>query len=763
MQRVLLSWLLMQRAFQGPVLACRRRTSGRYCLGMASSQMTIPQAFAHALQQHQAGRLAEAEAIYRQILVHVPDHPDTLHLLGMIAHKTGHLESAADLIRRAIAGTPGQPAFHSNLGNVLLDLGQPEQAIACYEQALAIKPDFVDAANNLGSALMAMGRPDGAIASYQRALAIKPEAPETLCHLGNAFQAAGRLAEAVDCYTKTLALKPDHADAYFNMGKAFWATGRFDEAAGCYRRVLGLRSHYPDAHFQLGNALLEQGRVDEAIACYQQALALKPDCAPAFYNMGNALKEKGRVDEAIAAFQRCLSLDPSYHSAYNNLGNALQDQGRIEEAIACYEKGLAVNPHRPATHSNLLLSLHYRPGYSAEAIFKAHRQWNQQHAEAFKHFAPHVNDRSPDRRLKIGYVSADLREHVIARFLLPLLRCHDHTKFEVYGYAHVARPDAMTERLRSHTDQWRSLVGLSDQEAADVIRQDGIDILVDLAGHTGSNRLLILARKPAPVQVTWLGYPDTTGLDVVDYRLTDALADPPGLTDAFNTEQLVRLPQTAWCLDAISEGAAAQQPPSMSKGYVTFGTFSNFAKVSQISLGLWTRILQAVPRAHLRIKAAAMANAEIVRRLVEFFGRHGIAADRVELVAHDASWQAHLQSYDELDIALDTFPYHGTTTTCEALWMGVPVVSLAGATHVSRVGASLLTNVGLGDLVAPSEDEYVQIAAGLAQDQQRLGELRSKLRQRMQASPLMDAPGFARNVEAAYRQMWRQWCAGGTG
>jgi predicted O-linked N-acetylglucosamine transferase (SPINDLY family) len=390
------------------------------------------------------------------------------------------------------------------------------------------------------------------------------------------------------------------------------------------------------------------------------------------------------------------------------------------------------------------------------------RRWNQQHAEPLKKFIqPHTNNRDPDRRLRIGYVSPDFREHVVGQTLLPLFREHDHRQMEIFCYANMVRTDAFTEQIRRYVDAWHSIVGLSDSRAVDLIRQDRIDILVDLTLHLANNRLLMFARKPAPVQVSYLGYCSSTGLETMDYRLSDPYLDPSdsdveGKSSTLSrySERTIHLPEIYWCYNARGPTPEPSPPPASAKGYVTFGCLNNFAKVSP-ALDLWAEILQCVPRSRLIVHSHPGPHLEAVR---ERFAGKGVSPDRLEFPGQQP-WPQYVQSYDRIDIALDPFPWGGGVTTCDVLWMGVPVVSLVGRTAVGRGGASILANIGVPELVAQTPQQYVQIASALAGDLPRLIELRRTLRGRMQASVLMDAPRFARNLEAAYRQMWRTWCA----
>jgi predicted O-linked N-acetylglucosamine transferase (SPINDLY family) len=681
--------------------------------------VTIQQAFELALQHHQSGRIAEAEAIYMQILAVDPRHAGALHLLGVIAHQNGRHEVALDLIRRAIALVPGVPDFHCNIGEVLRALGQLDAAIAACRQAIALKPNLPEAHMNLGNALRDAGRLDEAIAAHRQAIALRPGYPDAHSNLGNALRDQGQLNEAIAAYRQAIALNPNFPEAHNNLGAGLWKNGQSDEAIAAYRRAIALKPNYPEAHSNLGAALCDRGQLDEAIAAYRQAITLKPNYPDAHSNLGIALWTKGELDEATAAYRQAIALKPDFADA----------------------------------HSNLLLALHCHPGFDARAIAEEHHRWNRQHAEPLRQFIqPHPNDRTPDRRLRIGYVSPDFREHPVGRFLLPLLAEHDHQNFEIFCYAQVHAPDALTGQLRAHANHWHSLTGLSDEQAAALIRNHQIDILVDLSGHTAHHRLLVFARKPAPVQVTFLGYPDTTGLTTMDYRLTDAYADPPGQTESCHSEQLIRLP-CAWCYQPAHRPEIAARRD----GPIIFGCCNKLAKITEPMLALWARILRAVPESGLLLKAPALGSESTRQHVRRKLEKAGIALDRVELRGYEPSLAAHLALYDRITIALDTFPYHGTTTTCEALWMGVPVVTLAGTTHVSRVGVSLLSNVGLPDLVAASEEQYVQLAVSLANHPQRLTDLRGTLRQRLDHSPLLDAPRYARDIEAAFREMWCRW------
>ncbi len=592
-------------------------------------------------------------------------------------------------------------------------------------------------------------------------LAAAPVAPmgaAALYAAGVERHQAGRLAEAEVWCRRALAAEPGHADALHLLGVIARRAGRHEAAVQLIGEAIKRNGRDPLYHYNLGNALDDLGRLDEAATAYRRATDLNPDFAEAHFNLGFAFQNHRKFDEAIAAFRRAIEVRPDYAEAHSNLGVALQGQGKLDEAIAAYRRAIEVRPDHADAQSNLLMCLNYHDEITADRVFAAHREWGARVARQARPPAAYANARDAERRLRIGYVSPDFRQHSVAYFVEPLLKGHDRQAVEVFCYAEVARPDAATARLRGLADCWRATVGLSDDELADRIRADGVDILVDLAGHTANNRLGVFARRPAPVQATWLGYPNTTGLDAIDYRLVDAVTDPPGAADALASETLVRLEGGFLCYGGAPDAPEPAAPPCLKNGAATFGSANNGAKVSTAAFDAWARLLVRLPEARLLLKGPQFGDATARALLLARLAERGVAAERVELMAWLPDKAAHLAVYDRIDVALDPFPYNGATTTCEALWMGVPVVTLRGDRHAGRVGASLLSQIGLTDLVADSVENYVEIAAALAGDRERLTDLRGSLRPRMAASPLCDGPAFARKIEAAFRRMWRGWC-----
>ena len=567
---------------------------------------------------------------------------------------------------------------------------------------------------------------------------------------------AGQLPQAEALYRQILQQDPNHSEALHLLGVIAYQAGRHDLAVELIRRAIALQPNYPGSHSNLGAALKDLGQLDAAIAAYRQALALNPGFAEAYSNLAIALQAKWQLDEAAAACRQALALNPHLAEAHHNLGDALKAQGQIGAAIAAYRQAVALAPDNARMHSDLVYGMYFDPSATPAMMREELGRWNARHGAALSsEIQPHRNSADPNRRLKIGYASPDFFLQAEAFFVVPLLEAHDHRPFEIHAYASVRHPDEITTRLQRSADQWRDVRALSDAALAAQIRADGIDILVDLTMHMGHNRLGVFARKPAPVQAAWLAYPGSTGLSAMDYRLTDAWMDPPGPSDAHYSEASLRLPHSWCCFHPLTDTPAAGPLPALTRGHVTFGSLNNPCKHNPLVFALWARVLNRVADAHLLLRSPEGGHRKVI---LDFFSGRGIAPQRIEFVPHQPR-PDYLQQYDRIDIALDPFPYNGITTTCDALWMGVPVLSYPGVMAPSRAGLSLLKNAGLAELLAATEGPFVELGVALAGDLPRLANLRATLRQRMAQSPLMDAPRFARDLEAVYRQMWRQWCA----
>lgn len=589
--------------------------------------------------------------------------------------------------------------------------------------------------------LRSAGRLDEAASAFERAIALAPHVPELLVNLGNILKEAGRLEESADAYRRAIAARNTIPEAHMGLGNALADLKQWDQAIASYRDAAGLRPQYAQAWHNLGGVLDATNQTDDAITAYQRATVLGFE--PSFEPLGNSLRRAGRFEEAITAYQRA----PKTPQVLNNLGATLKDCARLDEAIAAFQQAMLAAPDFWVAHSNLLYTLYFHPAYDAVAILQAHREWDAQHARGIQPIRGQLSQRPQNRRLRLGYVSPDFRDHCQSLFTIPLLSHHNREQFEVYCYADVARPDAVTQRLQSYADTWRSTVVVSDELLARQIADDGIDILVDLTMHMAQGRPLVFARRPAPVQLAWLAYPGTTGIDAIEYRLTDPHLDPPG-HDAYYSEKSIRLPATFWCYDPLSTEAVQLDLPSDSRGHVTFGCLCNFCKVNDRVLSMWSAVLARVERSRLILLSPRGAHRQhVIEKL-------GVDPGRIEFVEHRPRAE-YLRLYHSLDVMLDTCPYNGHTTSLDAWWMGVPVVSLCGQTAVSRAGLSQASNLGLQDLVAADAEGYARIAEALAGDPDRRRQLRHSLRERMSRSPLMDAARFAADMEAVYHAIRR--------
>jgi predicted O-linked N-acetylglucosamine transferase (SPINDLY family) len=714
------------------------------------------EAFRIAYAHHQAGQLREAESIYRQILQSDPNHAESIHLLGVVAHQVGRQGEAVELISRAIALRDDEAAYHSNLGEVYRTLGRSTEAEQSLRRALQLDPNLPDAHNSLGNVLRSTVRADDAIAAYQEAIRLRPGFSEAYNNLGTVLHVQGNWAAAATAYEESLRLKPDYPEALVNLAALMRREDRLDEALVLCNRAIALKPDFALAFSTRAQVHQLKRRLEEAAADYQAALRLQPDNPQIYNDLGMLLNDMYRPDQAIECCRLGLEQAPASASLTANMGIALQGQGRLDEAIACIRNSMKLRPEGAAEHANLLYYMNAHPGYDQQTIFAEHLVWARRHAEPLTALAtPHTNDRAPERRLRVGYVSAYFREHAVNYFTEPMIAAHDHGQFEIFCYSDARGADAATARLKAAADHWRDVRLQTDEQLARTVRDDAIDILVDLSGHIARNRLLTFARKPAPVQVTYIGYQNTTGMSAMDYRLTDERADPPGLTDPFYTERLVRLPRSFFCYRPADDPPVTELPAHLA-GHVTFGSFNNYFKITPQVLDAWMNILVRVPRSRLLV--LAYTGGYVEQNLTRLAGKHDIAPGRIE-VCNKRPRAEFAQLIARADVALDPFPFNGHTTTCDSLWLGVPVVMLEGNTYASRFGSSALANVGLEELIARTCEQYVELAVELAGDLDRLARLRGELRARMVASPLLDFEGFTRHVEQAYRQMWRTWCA----
>jgi protein O-GlcNAc transferase len=748
---------------------------------------TTIDAFAIAVQYLHAGDVHAAGRVCRGILDVQPAHADALHILGVIHGQARSHSTAVEYISRALAIRPNWPEALSNLGNVYRDAGTPSDAVPLLRRSLQLQPDQPVANHILGNALEALGELDEAITCYRRAIELAPGIAEWQSNLGNALKAGGRLDEAIACYQRAAQLKPDCVAAYYNLGVAWTELAKTDEAIAAYRRALELKPDFPEALNNLGNALRARGDLVEAIGCYRRALelnpeyfaahnnlsialsdceggpaeavacsrrllSLQPDCAEMHRELGVALNRQGDISGAIACLRRALELKPDLAPAHNSLGNALRNQGMLGEAIKSYRRALELEPDNTIAHSNLLCTLHYGAGITPAALAEAHAEFNRRHAAHFSSAAVrHKRKRTLDDRVCLGFVSPDLGRHPVGYFLVRVLESLDRQRYETVCYSDRIAKDEMTRRIEAAATRWRDVMSMGDDRLAEQIHADGVDILFDLAGHTANHRLLVFARKPAPIQITWIGYEGTTGLEAMDYLLADDLMIAPD-EERYYRERVLRMPNGYLCYDPPALAPPVDLPPCVNRGFGTFGSFNNPAKITPEVVAVWARILRAAPTARLLMKYRGLGDACVRKRFLDLFAVHDVGPERVELRPW-SSYADYLATYREVDVVLDPFPFSGSATTCESLWMGVPVVTMPGETFASRHSLSHLTSVGLTELVARGPDEYVELAVSLAGDSARIAGLRSELRQRMALSPLCDGRRFARHFEALMKPL----------
>jgi protein O-GlcNAc transferase len=716
-----------------------------------------------ARQHHHAGRFTEAQALYQQALAQNPRDASTLHLLGIVTCQLGDNPAGVRYLRQAVAAEPASAIYHCNLAMALNESGDRDEAIAEYRRALILDPKYVQALSNLASALLDKGEIDESIRLSRAALQWRPDFAAAHNNLGAALEKKEDLDGAIAEFREAIRLRPDLAGAFHNLGSALRSRGEFEESERSLRQAIALKPDFADAHNKLSQLLYDRGKWDDSVVAARQAVKLQPLSTDYLLTLAVALHAKGDLQESLNILRQALAIKPESLDLLGNLGVILAALARHDEAIAALQRAVDLDPKNSGFASNLVYSQHFLPGMDGQQILRKHLDWNDRHVRPLRSsIRPHDNSRDPDRKLRIGYVSPDFRKHVVGRNILPLIRDHDRDHFEIFCYMTSPRRDGFTDLFRSLSDNWREIAKVSDDAAAEMIREDKIDILVDLALHMVGSRLLLFARKPAPIQVTFAGYPGTTGVETIDYRLTDPYLDPPpstgsgqaGKSDGDYSEQSVRLKNSFWCYDPaaweLSASPAVNELPALSTGKFTFGCLSNFSKTNDKILSLWGKILDGVPGSRILLLSPPGEHRDHVREKLSN------RADFTEFQPREK----YLAIYNRIDLGLDTFPYNGHSTSLDSLWMGVPVVSLAGKTAASRAGFSQASNLGLADeLVAHDPESFVQLAIRWATDLQKLSALRRTLRARMEKSPLMDARDWARSIESAYRDIWKTYCA----
>lgn len=707
---------------------------------------------------HQAGRLQEAEACYRKAIDIDPGHPGALYFLANIAYDDGRWPFATQLIEELLRDEPNDAEAWHLLGMTALMEGDFSKAVNSLNKALTIQPAYVQAHYNLGDVLGRQGDIDGALTSFQRAAALRPQFADAHFAIGNVYRAQSKFDQAMASYRLAVAAQPNFELAHLNMGMVFLSQEKLDEAITTYRHVLELNPNSPAGYCYLGVAFMNKKRNADAELNLRRAIALDSNYAEAYGNLGLLLLAQGNFSEGAIALQRAAALMPNNPRALRYILEAFNNSGKLIETIECLKEIIALDPNWVEARSSLLANIQYLPDYSREQIFSDHVAFGEYFETPLrKNWPQHAKPVNARKRLRVGFVSGDLLSHPVGYFLEGVLReLHRRDGIDIIVYSTNSKEDALTDRLRATTHAWSSVAALSDEDFEQRIRSDNIDILIDLSGHTTFNRLMVFARKSAPIQVTWLGYWETTGLRAIDYILCDRHLIRDG-EEKFFVEQPWYLPNTRLCFTPPNVSIAVSVLPALSAGYVTFGCFNNLFKMTDRVVAVWASILTRIPNSRLMLKSSSFRDSTVKESVATRFAAHGVAAERL-LLEQDSPLYEYFSAYNRVDIALDPFPFPGGTTSFEGVWMGVPMVTMRGDRIISRQGESILHNIGLQDWIAADEDAYVELAVRHAGDLASLATLRGQLREKLETSPLCDAKLFARHLEEAFKQMWNKSC-----
>ncbi|MBF0443981.1 MAG: tetratricopeptide repeat protein [Magnetococcales bacterium] len=710
-------------------------------------------AFQQGIKLHQNGKLDAALNSYNSALILQPDNPALLSNIGLALHSKGRLTQAVQAYQKAITIKPDHAQAHYNLGNILKEQKKDKRAIEHYNKAIAVQPDYLDAYNNLGNTLKERGELDEAVAILEKAILLYPNSSKSLYNLGSALFELELIDRAVACYKKAIAIEPQYAQAHNNLGTALQKQGDLDKAYTSFKNAIKIKPDYAQAYCNIGDILTKQGKLADAVVYLQKAITIKPNLAQAHNNFAVALHKQGSLTQSIDSCKKALALKPDFAQAYFNIGVALQDQGKLHEAVVSFKQAVAIKADYEDAYSNLLLCCQYIPGQTLGNLLEIHKNWGKnllayQKTEIFS-FA---NDTSITRKLRIGLVSSDLGLHPVGYFMAGFLKHHSRQKYEIICYSD-RKPDELTTILQDYSDCWVATNSMGDNELAQRIYNDNVDILIDLGGHTAKNRLIVFAKRPAPIQISWAGYVGTTGLPTMDYLIADqhyVRVDE----DKFYTEHIIRLADS-W----VSYTPPPYTPKRDKKrsSRIMLGNFGNPQKINNEMLHVWSQILLKASNTDLLLIYKGMDNPYTVNRINSFFSKAGIDKNRINIVGR-LPHQQLLDRYNEIDIALDTLPYSGGLTSFEALWMGVPVITTYGDTFAGRHCASILSSLGLEKLVTNNFAEYIQLCVDLIADPQKLALLRYNLHDKMKNSPLCNHSMFTNDLENELARIWQKWC-----
>ena len=698
------------------------------------------------------GECDAAEQKVRQALEISPESPEGLVLLGRILAEKDDRHSALEAFQKALRIQKDFATGFCQYALVLQKFERGKEAIPQIRKACSLAPDSVEFQTNLAILLEQNARYMDALAAYGKAARMNPNVGFVWFRQGKLLNGLARYAEAVTAMEKAINLPGPSGDYFYEYGVALHKTNRFQEALDQYDKALAMGYNTAALHCNRGVIFKDFRKGGDAIMAFYNAVKMDPANVSFLNNLGAAAFELGLNSEALECFELAVEKNPNLPTARNNIGNLLKDRARGMDALPHYRKAMELSPHDPDPQNNYLLCHMYIPDMDPKRVFEEHKKWG---LAASKKTPPSFKFKRRERgeKIRAGFLSADLCHHPVAYFMEPIFMGYDRDRFEFVAYGDQRKSDEFSARFATQVDTWRETSSYDHRALAKLIYEDRLDILFELSGHTAYNRLGVFALKPAPVQVSYLGYPGTTGLPTIDYRITDPLADPPGTTENLHTEKLVRLDGCAWCFKPDPAAPEVEPLPALRNGFVTFGCFNNMAKLNPALFETWAEILNRVPGSHLRLKARTLVDNGVREELKAYFTGRGIEEERLDFFGHTKKMSEHLGHYHSVDIALDSYPYHGTTTTCEAMWMGCPLVTQAGKVHVSRVGVSLLHSVGLKEFIAETREDYIAKAVALAGDIDRLVALRAGMRDRLKSSRLMNATEFSRDFEKALVQM----------
>jgi len=703
------------------------------------------------------GDVKNAEKFYRKAIRLKPNSVPANTKLGIMFHSQNRLAQAESSYRQSLKFDIEQPSVCFNLAIILQEKELLDDAAQFYRKAIEFNPSYAKAYSNLAYIYRKKNRLDDAASNYLKAIEHAPGIAEIHYNFGITLLHQNKLKDAEFQQRRALEIKPGYADAWCSLGMVQFTYGKLEDSIISYKNSLAINSEHEDALNGCAAVFSKLNMFDESIELFNKSLLINPENENTMIGLGIAYQGINNYSMALSTYRKVVMKSPGHVESHIGMASVYMSQGEYEEAIKLYQKAIDIQPEHYTAYSDLLMLLNYCESLSPSYIYDEHVNW----ATKYSLNTPKLeysNIPDPGRKIRIAYISPDLRVHVVTNFFYPILKCHDTNKFEIYCYADVAHEDSWSQLLKAEKTHWTNIYRMSDAELIDQIQADKIDILVDLAGHTKGNRLVALTAKPAPIQMTYLGYPNTTGLSTIDYRLTDEWADPVGESDKYYTENLIRLNNGFLCYSSINKMPNEVTLPALKNGYITFGSFNNLTKITECVVKIWAAILNKLPTSRLVLKNRSFSSQQVYERYLNLFSSHGVEADRVQLCGPTKTYEDHLKAYNQIDIALDTFPYNGTTTTCEALMMSVPVITLAGNMHAGRVGVSLMSQVNLTDYIAQTQEEYIKLALKKANDVEGLGKLRNLLRNQVSTSFLSNGKAFTQDIEEVYRQVWSNWC-----